>query len=54
VADRTEMVADERELELAVAGYVAQGFMVVNRTGVRRSDDGGQWWDGTRWRPVPS
>ena len=27
------MVADERALEQAVAGYVAQGFMVVNRTG---------------------
>lgn len=106
MADRTEMVVDERELELAVAGYVAQGFMVVNRTGgsatLRKpkqfnvplailgalfcgvgllvyaivyssqsdqvvelrvggpesrlafSDDGRWWWDGTRWRPVPS
>lgn len=33
VPDRTEMVADEVALEQAVAGYVAQGFMVVNRTG---------------------
>ena len=33
MTDRTEMVADERALELTVAGYVAQGFMVVNRTG---------------------
>lgn len=33
MTDRTEIVADERALELALAGYVAQGFMVVNRTG---------------------